>query len=200
MKKTCAIWLAAAFAAAWGCGTDAFGAGVRVVRGEGVAESLAEAVAQTLAENASVGASVVPGAPRGDGEDAAAHALRSGGGGEGLALVLVDWPGEEIGGKAWVEDGVALLNVARLGDGETPAQTLAARAGRETLRAYAHLMGVPPCPFPLCVLAPCGSVEALDGMSRSYCPPCWERVRLAAAERGFDVLPVAGKPDANQED
>ena len=107
---------------------------------------------------------------------------------------------EEVGGKAWVEDGVAFLNVARLGDEGTPAQTLSARANREALRAYAHLMEVPPCPFPLCVLTHCGSVEALDGMSRSYCPPCWERLRLAAAERGFDVLPVSVKANENQED
>ena len=199
MKKTNAICLMAALVAALAWGTAAFGADIRVVRGEGVAESLAEGVVQTLAENANIEASMVPGPAREEGEEVAAYALRAGGE-EGVSLVVVDWPEEEIGGKAWVEEGVAFLNVALLGDEGTPAQTLSARANREALRAYAHLMGVPPCPFPLCVLTHCGSVDALDEMSRSYCPPCWERLRLAAAERGFNVLPVSMKANENQED
>lgn len=184
MKKLGLILVAGALAA------QAFGADVRVSRGEGVAESLAESVAAALERNGNVEVGVAAGPERAEGESAADYALRAGAG-EGIALVLIDDEGEEIGGKAFAEEGVALLNLARLGDKDTPAQTLVARACREALRAYAHLMGLPPCPFPLCVLTHCGSVEALDEMSQSYCPPCWESMRALAAEKGFEVLPVA---------
>jgi hypothetical protein len=185
MNRFLAIVAALALAAGAASAAD-----VRVAWGAGVAESVAESVGEALERNGNVAVEVAAGPENAEGESAADYALRAGKG-EGIALVLIDDEGEEIGGKAFVEEGVALLNVARLGGKDTPAQTISARTCREALRAYAHLMGLPGCPFPLCVLTHCGSVEALDEMSQSYCPPCWERIRELAAEKGFKVLPIS---------
>lgn len=197
MKKKIWTLLAAGALVAGG----AAGADVRVVRAEGVAEGVAASVAASLAGNANVETRVVQGGARAEGESAEDFARREGARKDGgVSLVLVDWEDEETGGLARPEEGFALLNVARLaGETPVPGDVLARRADREALRAHAHLMGVPPCPFPLCVLTRCGSVEALDSMSMNYCPPCWEKMREVQKKKGLDVKPAVrtakGKED-----
>lgn len=188
MKKIWTLLAMGAFVAGGAAGAD-----VRVVRAEGVAEGVAASVEASIDKNASVGTEVVQGGARVEGESAEDFARREGARTDGgVSLVLVDWEDEEIGGLSRPEEGFALLNVARLaGEEPVPGDVLARRADREALRAHAHLMGVPPCPFPLCVLTRCGSVEALDSMSMNYCPPCWEKMREVQAAKGFDVRPVA---------
>jgi len=190
MKKGLAIL--AALAAAWAAG-GASGANVRIVRAEGVPEGMAASVASAIEHGANVPAEIVRGGTRAEGESAEDFARREGAREDGVSLVLVDWDDEPTGGLARPEEGFAFLNLARLADGPVPGDVLAGRADREALRAHAHLMGIPPCPFPLCVLTQCGSVEALDSMSGSYCPPCWETIRKVEAEKGFELLPFGRK-------
>lgn len=184
-------WLA--MMAAAGVAATAAGAGVRVLWTDGVSEALGQRAGESVERNASVrveragvSAAVEEGerlktfGARVAGEDA-----------EGLTVVLASAEGDPLFGALDRERGVATLNVARLAEGDVDGERLERRVARETLRGYAWLAGMETCPFPLCVLAGCGSPEALDAMSMNYCPPCWEKLRGLEAEKGLEVLPIA---------
>ena len=84
----------------------------------------------------------------------------------------------------------AVLNVAKLEVGADAAK-LERRATQEGLRVMAMLLYMAPCPFPLCVLVGYEKLEDLDGMSRSYCPPCQDRFNRLAREAGIRLIAAA---------
>ena len=81
----------------------------------------------------------------------------------------------------------AVLNLAKLEVGADEAK-LERRAEQEGLRVMAMLLGMSQCPFPLCVLVGYEKLEDLDGMSRSYCPPCQDRFNRLAREAGIRLI------------
>ncbi|MBQ9344985.1 MAG: hypothetical protein IJT88_07225 [Kiritimatiellae bacterium] len=87
-------------------------------------------------------------------------------------------------------EGVAVLNVVRLGGKNLARELLDGRAGQEALRELAILLDVASCPFPLCVLRGYADPAELDEMSDNYCPPCFERVRHAMLTRGGHILAI----------
>ena len=87
-------------------------------------------------------------------------------------------------------EGVAVLNVVRLGGKNLARELLEGRAGQEALRELAILLDVASCPFPLCVLRGYADPAELDEMSDNYCPPCFERVRHAMLTRGGHILAI----------
>jgi hypothetical protein len=84
----------------------------------------------------------------------------------------------------------AVLNVAKLEVGADTAH-LARRAGQEGLHAMAFLLGMTPCPFPLCVLVGYEKTSDLDEMSGNYCPPCLDRFTRLAREAGIQLIEAA---------
>ena len=84
----------------------------------------------------------------------------------------------------------AVLNIAKLEAGADEAK-LERRAEQEGLRVMAMLLGMSQCPFPLCVLVGYEKLEDLDGMSRSYCPPCQDRFNRLAREAGIRLIAAA---------
>lgn len=80
----------------------------------------------------------------------------------------------------------AALNLSRLEAGADAAQ-LERRATQEGLRVMAMLLGMSPCPFPLCLLVGYDQLEDLDRMSGNYCPPCQDRFERIAREAGLRV-------------
>ncbi len=84
----------------------------------------------------------------------------------------------------------AVLNLARLEAGVDAAQ-LERRAGQESLRVMSMLLGMSPCPFPLCVLVGYEKTEDLDRMSSNFCPPCQNRFVRMAREAGLRLTDVA---------
>ena len=87
----------------------------------------------------------------------------------------------------------AVLNLAKLEAGADETK-LERRAEQEGLRVMAMLLGMSQCPFPLCVLVGYEKLEDLDGMSRSYCPPCQDRFNRLAREAGIRL--TEGAADA----
>lgn len=182
------------FGAALACmvaGTaTAFAADYRVVRGAGASEDTAHEALAALTDGARLdisGTECLDWAPA-EGQPLTEFATEHATG--DYTLVLLDLPGVPEVGAIDPAGRIAVVNRAALAAGEADEAAVAARFQREILRAHAWLLGIRPCPFPLCVLLPCPSAEDLDGMSRSYCPPCWERVRDRALEEGLPVLPL----------
>jgi len=87
-------------------------------------------------------------------------------------------------------DRFAVLNIAKLEVG-ADEEKLVGRTSREGLRVMAMLLDMSQCPFPLCVLVHYNSVEDLDTMSASYCPPCRDRFRRLASDAGLNLENVA---------
>jgi len=46
------------------------------------------------------------------------------------------------------------------------------RVEKESMNIIGTLIGLPPCPFPLCVMHSSQSLEDLDSKGRNFCPPC----------------------------
>lgn len=82
----------------------------------------------------------------------------------------------------------AVLNLTRLEVGAEAAQ-VERRAGQEGLRVMSMLLGMAPCPFPLCVLVGYEKVDDLDRMSANFCPPCLERFVRVAENAGIRLIP-----------
>ena len=94
-------------------------------------------------------------------------------------IVLVRPTDEQPQGVCLPDVRFGALNLARLEAGVDAAQ-LERRIKQEGLRVMAMLLGMAPCPFPLCVLVGYEKTEDLERLSGSYCPPCQARfVRLA---------------------
>ena len=84
----------------------------------------------------------------------------------------------------------AVLNLAKLEVG-ADASKVERRAGQEGLRVMATLLGMSPCPFPLCVLVGYDKLEDLDIMSGSFCPPCQDRFTRLAREAGIRMVDIS---------
>jgi hypothetical protein len=107
---------------------------------------------------------------------AAAQALKAS---EVGIVVLARPDSEQPQGVCLPHEHFGVLNMARLGEDVNEDQ-LVRRAGQDGLRVMSMLLGMSPCPFPLCVLTGFEKTEDLDRMSGNYCPPCQDRfTRLA---------------------
>lgn len=113
------------------------------------------------------------------------------------SIVVLARPGsEQPQGVCLPDQRFAVLNLARLEAGADAAQ-LARRTGQEGLRVLTMLLGLAPCPFPLCVLVGYEKTEDLDRMSSNFCPPCRERFLREAGAAGLRLIP---EPDAGPAD
>jgi hypothetical protein len=110
-------------------------------------------------------------------------------------IVLVRPTDEQPQGVCLPEFHFAALNVARLEVGADEAM-LVRRAGQEGLRVMSMLLGMAPCPFPLCVLVGYEKLEDLDHMSGNFCPPCQERFSRLAGEAGIRLIPADAEAPA----
>jgi len=80
-----------------------------------------------------------------------------------------------------------ILNLTRLGQ-DVEEDRLVRRAGQDGLRVMSMLVGMSPCPFPLCVLTYFNQTEDLDMMSGNFCPPCQDRFTRLAREEGILLI------------
>ena len=85
------------------------------------------------------------------------------------------------------DDRFGVLNLARLEVGADAAR-IERRAGQEGLRVMSMLLGMAPCPFPLCVLVGYDQLEDLDEMSGNFCPPCLDRFTRVARDAGLKLI------------
>ncbi len=102
--------------------------------------------------------------------------------GEDLVVAVVDPVGGEEACTVVLskEARAALVNVSPLRDpagGEGDAGLYEERVGREVMRAFGMLAGLPPCPAPFCVMSPHRSLGDLDKKGRGFCPPCMLRAQ-----------------------
>ncbi len=113
-------------------------------------------------------------------------------------IIVLAWPdSEQPQGVCLPDVRFGALNMARLSAGVDAAQ-LERRASQEGLRVLSMLVGMSPCPFPLCVLTGFEKTEDLDRMSGNYCPPCLERFTRLAVAAGIRMVPPPA-PDASAE-
>lgn len=184
------LFFAAALACGVSMGAAASAAAFRVLAAPGVPGEAAESVCAALEEGArlekSAPGSIAESLPEGT---ALSGYVEPAAGADPVFVLVNDASCTDVG-HLDPAARVAVVNLAALVADAPSPEAADWRLRREALRAYAWLLGVPPCPFPLCVLLPCGAASDLDGMSRSYCPPCWERVRDRALEAGLPVLPL----------
>lgn len=106
-------------------------------------------------------------------------------------LVLGQFGEDQPQGICLPPERFGILNLSRHAAGEVEMDRLARRAGQDSLRVMALLVGMSPCPFPLCVLAGFEKTEDLDRMSGNYCPPCQDRFARLAREAGLELTPTA---------
>jgi hypothetical protein len=166
----------------------------------GVDAALVERVRARMEAGSGVAVRLAPAVPleEGQGLDAigrtAAKTLAEGDPG---IIVLARPAGDQPQGVCLPWERFAVLNLAKLEVG-ADSDTLERRAGQEGLRVMATLLGMSPCPFPLCVLVGYEKLEDLDIMSRNYCPPCQDRFTRLAREAGIRLIepdvPAAGVP------
>jgi hypothetical protein len=102
-------------------------------------------------------------------------------------IVLARPVGEQPQGVCLPDDRFAVLNLAKLEIGVDAAK-LERRTKQEGLRVMSMLLGMAPCPFPLCVLVGYEKVPDLDQMSSNYCPPCQDRFTRLARESGILLI------------
>ncbi len=82
----------------------------------------------------------------------------------------------------------AVISVGRLRDflfGEKPEEVFYQRLYKEILRALGHMMGLPPCSNPHCVMYPSLSLYETDLKSSSFCPECLLKLRLRVGSLPF---------------
>ena len=103
-------------------------------------------------------------------------------------VVLARASADQPQGVCLPDDHFGILNLTRLEAGVADAAQLERRAGQEGLRVMSMLLGMAPCPFPLCVLVGYEKVEDLDQLSGNFCPPCLDRFQRMAREAGLRPL------------
>ncbi len=83
------------------------------------------------------------------------------------------------------------INVAALQPGKDikgdKTEILGRRCEKETLRAIAFLIGIPPCPSLRCALYQNKNNKELDMKSRNPCPPCLEKIEKKLAADGLKL-------------
>ncbi len=75
----------------------------------------------------------------------------------------------------------AVISLGRLRDflfGERPEEVFYQRLYKEILRALGHMMGLPPCRNPRCVMYPSFTIYETDLKSSTFCPECEMKIRL----------------------
>ena len=75
----------------------------------------------------------------------------------------------------------AVISVGRLKDflfGERPEEVFFERLYKETIRSLGHMLGLPPCSNPKCVMYPSQTLFETDYKSSNFCPECQTRLRL----------------------
>jgi len=75
----------------------------------------------------------------------------------------------------------AVISVERLRDflfGERPEEVFYQRLYKEILRSLGHMLGLPPCRNPKCVMYPPCSIYETDLKSSAFCPECEVKLRL----------------------
>ncbi len=88
------------------------------------------------------------------------------------------------------EQSLACLNTASLRSGsptDRPEDPFARRVEKETIRLVATLLGMPPCPMPLCALCTAEDEEHLDAKGRTPCPPCLGKLEDILRARGIKL-------------
>ena len=161
-----------------------------------VDSALVERIRVRLEETSGAAVRPAPAVPLEDGPGldaigrAAAKTLAEGDPG---IIVLARPAGDQPQGVCLPWERFAVLNVAKLEAG-ADADRLERRVTQEGLRVMATLLGMSPCPFPLCVLVGYEKREDLDLMSGSFCPPCQDRFARLAREAGIRVQDAAFEP------
>jgi predicted Zn-dependent protease len=105
-------------------------------------------------------------------------------------LALCVAPAIEHEGMVFAKERCGAVNVSALtpkADAPDRAEALGRRAEKESLRAIALMVGIPPCTFPRCALYAHKSDAELDLKSRNPCPPCMEKIRARLTERGLTL-------------
>ncbi|MFH0953983.1 MAG: hypothetical protein V1873_06605 [Verrucomicrobiota bacterium] len=113
--------------------------------------------------------------------------------GEGdVCLVALVSPAEDIAahGVGLSAQHVAALNVKALQPADGDQEKLARRLEKETMRSIGSLLGMSSCPNPQCVMWVHSTLDEMDAKSRSFCPPCLEKVRNAATANGIMLIPM----------
>lgn len=119
-------------------------------------------------------------------------------GAEDQGIIVLAWPdSEQPQGVCLPDVRFGALNMARLAAGVDPVR-LERRASQEGLRVMSMLLGMSPCPFPLCVLTGFEKTEDLDHMSGNFCPPCLDRFTRLAVAAGIRMVPPPA-PDMSAE-
>ena len=102
-------------------------------------------------------------------------------------IVLARAASDQPQGVCLPDERFAVLNLDRLEAGADDAHR-DRRTGQEAVRAMSMLLGMSPCPFPLCLLVGYEKTEDLDHMSGNFCPPCQGRFSRMAREAGIHLL------------
>lgn len=120
-------------------------------------------------------------------EDVGRSAARALGENDYAVIVLARPTDDQPQGICLPEDHFAILNLSKLQVG-VDQKMMVRRADREAMRVMAWLLDMSQCPFPLCVLVHYDTVEDLDTMSMSFCPPCHDRFLRLADKAGLELL------------
>ncbi|MDI6773897.1 MAG: hypothetical protein QME60_00660 [Verrucomicrobiota bacterium] len=107
-------------------------------------------------------------------------------------LALANLPDKKDSRNAvFASHGVAMLNVASLKPsattGKDAAESYARRVEKESVRLVAMLLGVDPCPMPLCALRLTKDEEGLDAKGRNACPPCQGKIEKTLRGKGVKL-------------
>ena len=164
-----------------------------------VDSSLLARVQAYLEENSTVAVRLAPAVPSEPGQNLeqigriAAMSMESNDHG---IIVLARSTLDQPQGVCLPDDRFGVLNLARLEVGADAAR-IERRAGQEGLRVMSMLLGMAPCPFPLCVLVGYDQLEDLDEMSGNFCPPCLDRFERVARKAGLRIMEPP-RPDSNE--
>jgi hypothetical protein len=86
-----------------------------------------------------------------------------------------------------LSDRMAFVVIQRLygqtGDARDPAEIMARNVEREACFAGARLLGMPPCPMPLCALC-----ENPEDKGRNLCPPCQGKLKELLQSKSIEPL------------
>lgn len=100
-----------------------------------------------------------------------------------MRILLVSGSDGERHGVARPERAAAAVNIDAL-RGQVSADVFRRRVERQGMIAAARIMEMGACPNPRCVLRAYETLPQLDEMGLNFCPPCGDRFRGAAEERG----------------
>ncbi len=89
--------------------------------------------------------------------------------------------------ESHVSARTAVISVQALREflfGPEPEVLFVERLRKEAVKALAHLLGLPPCRNPKCVMFPASTLMELDIKSSEFCPECQMKLRLLQVSRG----------------